>query len=234
MKKINFSVISDSLLMLFSVWLISVCALRFVLPLTPAVAAGFLFAFSASSATFFILNHSSEKKSLKKRDAEEKEKLMTHLALTDGKELKDLFGAEKEKAEFIFRIEKVTPDDIISAYKRRGKSGFTICCDSLSPEAEKLCSALKIKTICGEEIYSMLKERAALPKSYVVENIKKRTLKEKLCLALSKTNWRVFFRCGAGLLILSFFTFFKIYYIISGAVFILIAIFIRIFGCRKR
>ena len=60
--------------------------------------------------------------------------------------------------------------------------------------------------------------------------ISRRTLRAKLRRTFSKRNAYPFFVSGAGLLVMSLFVFFPVYYLISGSILLVVSVLIRIFG----
>ena len=86
----------------------------------------------------------------------------------------------------------------------------------------------------GAEIYELFARTDKLPETYICGEIPRRTVRSKLRRAFSKRNAYPFFVCGMGLLIMSLFVFFPIYYLISGSILLSAAILIRAFGSSPR
>lgn len=233
MKKINFNVLSDTLFSFFSAWLVSVCALRLIkVPKIPAVLAGLFISLAFALTVFFILYSSSEKKRLKKREREEKERLMLHLSLSpDGEVLSLLKPITENTGTAVprFTLKPVEAEAVAEIFKARRGKEITLFCDEISADGKKLCSDIGIKVVDGMKTYLLLKEKEALPKEYFPAKKGKKKLKEKLSACFSPSNANTFFRCGAGLLILSFFTLFPLYYIISGSLLVVASLVMRFF-----
>lgn len=130
MKKINFTVIFDAAFTFLCVWLIALCILRyFSVSLPLSLSLGAIIAAAASTAVYFILYSVRSKKILKKRDEEEKAKLMLHLALSDEDYvinlLSDLFKGKfrKTSSSLINGQERIVPLILHAARIRRQNSG---------------------------------------------------------------------------------------------------------------
>lgn len=131
---------------------------------------------------------------------------------------------------FLFR--ELTPDDIASAIKTlRGRPNVVLICDKLSPEAMTLCEKLSLKTVQGDFLYRVLKDKNEIPKELPIKlNPQKRTSRRALCFA--KSNSKQFFKSGVMLSVCSFFTPYSLYYTIVACLFFTLSAFIRIFGYR--
>lgn len=164
---------------------------------------------------------------------------MLHLALSDEKSNQALLSPllTKEKTEqpeqkifLLFCMQPLSADEIASGIKRTGGKSFTVYCNELSPQARELCERFLIKVTDGTQIYAKLKAENALPEKYVCGERQKNTFRRRLKICFRKSNSRSFFLSGTALLLLSFFAFFPLYYLISGSLLLLAALFIRIFG----
>lgn len=242
MKKINITVITDGAFTLFSVFIISLCIMRyFRISYWAATISSALIGAAISVPVFYVLYTVREKKILRRADEKKKDKLMLHLALIKQQDVTKImcsmcgiipnikyFYAVKESEVLFpaFTIEPLGADKIAELFKKFSDRSLTIFCSSLSPEAKKLCDELGIKIVDGNEVYLKLKAKNLLPEKYLCD-VKKKTFREKFSAATARTNSRPFISCGLGLLIFSLFTIFPIYYLVSGIILLTIGVAIR-------
>ena len=239
MKKIDLPLWSDTVFFFTCAWLITLCIFRYYrLPLWLSLLLCTLCALLAAALFFAFLYRRRKKKFLMGQDREEKEKLMLHLALSDEKSnralLAPLLAKEEEpsgrKIFLLFCMQPLSADEIANGIKRTGGKSFTVYCNDLSPQARELCERFLIKVTDGVQIYAKLKAENALPEKYVCGEKQKNTFRRRLKISFRKSNSRSFFLSGTALLLLSFFSFFPLYYLISGALLLFAALLIRIFG----
>ncbi len=234
MKKIDFTLWSDTAFFFVGSWLISLCILRYYrVTMWLAIILCTLIALCFSAGLFFLIYRNKKKKFLLKQDREEKEKLMLHLALSSTESNKKLFAPilEEQKTYLLFSMQPLSADTVAEKI-RKSKNGevFSIFCNTLSPEAKNLCDTFCISVVEGTEVYAKLKKKNLLPEKYLCGERKRRGVKEKIKLGFQKKNSRSFFFGGAALLILSLFSFFPLYYVISGCILTLTGLIVRIFG----
>lgn len=186
---------------------------------------------------------------LKRSDEAQKRKLLTHLALLSDEQKTQFFQAalsddERTAKRFsklrlctdeafyflFFRFAPVTADEIARLSRLKTAKEKTVLCDRIDEDAAALCSKLNVRLKTGAEVYALVKERGALPETYVNEETPPDKKKRRLRLAFSRSNGRRFFVSGALVLLVSLFTPFKLYYLIFGGALLLAALFIRIFG----
>lgn len=232
MKKINLPLYSDTLFVGSSIWLLTLCILRYYrLPLWASVLLATLLAIPVAGGTFLFLSRRSERKLLRQRDIEEKDKLMLHLALSSDEKLKKLFDGltTAECTLFLFTLQPLSADEIAQKLKSE-KSSFSIWCNALTNEAQKLCTDFDIEVKEGTDVYFLLKDAARLPEKYICGERKRIPFRQKLKGFVDRKNAKRFLLSGSILLFFSLFTFFPIYYLISGSLLLAVALFIRIFG----
>lgn len=252
MKKLAF--ISDLVFTFCISFLFTLCFFRFL-------SVGFFVAILLSAlcgglttcAFAAFLQARRKKFFLKKSDAENKDKLLLHLALLPKDKLTDYFlhyfQSVKREASPVrhadlqlsvgdslyflhFRIAAATADDVADIFRMQTKQQKILLCSNADPQAKSLCEKLRIKLWTGEDVYAALKEADALPQTYLGESEKKKgRLKPQLWFA--KTNARRFLTSAAMLLFLSFLTPFFYYYLIFGSVLLLAALLVRIFGYEQ-
>ncbi len=250
MKKTLLSVVFDTIFTFFSVGLIVLCFLRYFGVKTPIAALLAVFAAAAASGGVYLLLFSAmERRNLKGKDEETKNKLMLHLTLSEEgyvlSLMKSLCGDPYQisASTLVYRNERIVPlftmqpasaDDVAYILKRFQRDKITVWCNDLSPEAKNLCARLHISVVYGANVYLNAKKAGLLPEKYLCEEYTKRTFSDRLKIYFAKANSRPFFLCGTGLLILSLFTFFPLYYMISGSVLTIAALFVRLFGYEKK
>ena len=254
MKKIDFPLWSDTIFFFACSFLVSLCILRYYdLSMWPAALLSAALAFAFAVLVFGLGYLWRRKKFLLKRDLEEKENLMLHLALSSPQTNAQLFlpvfqkdcTDEKTNADtdsnadaddtqhfrFLFTMQPLSADAVAEAI-RDCPSGKTlhIVCNALTGEAARLCERFDISVTDGNNAYALLKEKNLLPEKYICGEKKKRGVRERIRFGLRKKNSRSFFFSGAALLVLSLFSFFPLYYIIGGCTLVFASVLVRIFG----
>ncbi|MBP5242356.1 MAG: hypothetical protein J6Z36_01530 [Clostridia bacterium] len=238
MKKIDLPLWSDTLFVFLSLWLILLCVFRYYrFALWLSILLCTLLSLLCAAGACFLLYRRRKKKFLVGRDKEEKEKLMLHLALSSEKSNKKLFapviaegGMPEDKVFLLFTMQPLSADRVAEKIRLCENGEFQIYCNALSPEAKKLCDDFSITVTDGEAVYALLKEKNLLPDKYICGEAKKRTARERVKFSFRKKNSRSFFISGAGLLVLSLFSFFPVYYIVSGSLLLFAALAVRLFG----
>ena len=81
----------------------------------------------------------------------------------------------------------------------------------------------------ASDVYALF-AKTGMPDPLICGEIPRKTARTRLRRAFSKRNAYPFFVSGAGLLVMSFFVFFPVYYLITGALLVATAIFVRAFG----
>ncbi len=236
MKKIDLPLWSDTLFFFGCSFLVTLCILRYYrIGLWLAAVLSLMLALGLAVGVFAVNYWRRRKKYLLRRDREEKEKLMLHLALSAPAANEKLFAPvleeRREEAYLLFTMQPLSADAVAEKIKLcpEGKT-FRLYCNALTPEAARLCESFSVPVTDGDEAYALLKERGALPEKYICGEKKRRGVRERLKIGLRKKNSRSFFVGGAALLVLSLFSFFPLYYIIGGCVLIFTSVLVRIFG----
>ncbi len=248
MKKIILSVYTDTLFIALVSFLFSFALFRFYLN---SFLLSLLFALLSSAAistlAYLLIRHKSVKKFLKISDEKEILKLNFHLAtdtnennfnriysalskkFENAKKLKSHIVLNDEDYYFKFKLEPICADEVATLIKKSGKRKKVLLVCSINNEGAKLAANFGIRIMPIEEIYILLKETDTLPDSYAFFE-KQATWKEKLKLRFSKKMYKGYFLSGAALLIFSLFTFFPVYYLISGGILLCVAVAVRFFG----
>lgn len=247
MKRINLPLVLDSFLAAVCAFLLFFTSVRYY---TKSAAWGLAFGICAfiifGAAAYFYIRKKQSRKLTLSRDAREAELLKLHLSVLPEKELLSALmplidggktvGKTVETADkthyFIFRLQPLSPDDIIGVIKRRTKKEKVIFCNRASDEAKKLCECFGIECVCGDEIYTRLKEKNLLPEKYAFEGEKRANFLTRVKARFNRRLAAPLFWSGLSLTALSYFTFYPLYYIISGGALLILAAVCLVFGKR--
>jgi len=244
----KFSILTDVLFYSAAVWLLSFTIFRYyALPLWLCIAVAVALALATGMTVFLFASGKQSKKLLNKREREAKDALMLHLTLASDTQVLTAFhrafAADGQPVSLtdgrleldgktilpLFTMEATTADSVAACMRKYG-STFVLLCNKLSPEAEKLLQTFEIKSIAGDEVYRLFRETKTTPNPLICGELPRRTLKNKMRVAFSKTNSRPYFVSGSFLLIMSLFTIFPTYYLISGIVLLVCSVLIRFLG----
>ncbi len=249
MRKINLSMLLDVVFYTVAAWFLCVGLLRYLRAATwVTMLSSALLALSAGGAVFCLLSVKNKRKLLTKAERERKEKLLLHLALEREEKIKDAllsaFEADGKVARLadggltvdgetiipLFTMQPLSADTVAGVLRTFGDEPFTLICNDLSPEAEKLLCSFGRKAVRGDEVFALFERTGKTPEKLICGGIPRLKLKEKARRAFSKKNARPFFTGGILLLIMSLFTLFPLYYLIAGSILLLASIVIRSFG----
>ena len=186
---------------------------------------------------------------LKKSDEAQKEKLLIHLAyLSD--EQKTQFFLQRLTSENLpakrfgklkiytpdalyllrFSLAPVSADETLAFSRLKTNRTKTILCANIEERAYKLCQKLGIRVKAGDEVYALLKEKNALPDTYLGEESTEQKYGRRFRLWLSRANAKRFLVCSALLLLTALVSPFPYYYFVFGSILLLIAVLVKIFG----
>lgn len=249
MKKIDLTLVADCAFYGFAAWFLSIGLLRyFRMQLTPAAILSSLISFSVTGVVFLLSYHRRLKKRLSKKETAAQEALLLHLALEKEERVRTAlltaFLADKKTAQcqddalFVdgalciprFTMQPLSADEVARILRAHGQKSVKILCNSLTPEAEKLAASFGIEIMRKNEIYSLFTRTETIPSPLILAELPRKSIKRTLRRIVSKKSARPFFTSGILLLIMSLFTFFSIYYLISGSVLTILAIFVRFIG----
>ena len=249
MRKLSLPDIFDILFYTAAVWFLSFGLLRYYrISLGTTVALSLLFALGTGAVCTLLLCHKRQKKIATKREREERDKLMLHLALekeervraalleaytADGKSAnceEDALRVDGEICVPLFTMQPASADAVALILRKYREQPFFIACNALTPEAEKLLNSFGKKAVGIDEIYTLFTRTEKMPDPLICGEIPRRTVKYKLRRSFSKKNARPFFMSGCMLLVMSRFTFFPLYYLITGGILMLSAVFVRALG----
>lgn len=249
MKNLRFAFVADLLFYSACAFVLGLSVLRFYrMPLWLSLICSAALALAVGGLAFLFMYQSQNKKFLNKKQREEREALLLHLTLekpervraallsaylADGKDAhceREILSVEGVPLVPLFTMEPVGADEIAQLLRGFGKEPFSVVCNALTPEAEKLLASFGIKAVCGEEVYALFSRTNTMPDPLICGEIPRKTVKQKLRRSFSKSNARPFFVSGSLLLVMSLFTLFPLYYVISGGILLLCAVTVRLFG----
>ena len=244
MKKL--ALISDLIFTFFVSFLLSFCIFRYLgILFFPAILLSGICALLCALSLGAFLNARRKQFFLKKSDETQKQKLLLHLALSTPQENAAFFenflnahahkrnptrlDSEEKTYLLRFTLSPVAPDDITSFYRLKSKPKTLLCC-SVNAEACTLCERFDIEILTADELYVALKKANALPVAYLGEETTKKKAKRHFKLWFSKANSKRFLVSAALIVFASLLTPFSYYYLVFGAILLLCAVFVRIFG----
>ena len=249
MKKINFALVSDSVFVALCTFLLGFTLLRFYLKSAVfALILSIAFALALGVFAFAMLYRKRAKILLVSADAREKKTLALHLSVSGEKYLSDLFlkaldgtytvanRLEDENCAyfFCFTLSPLSPDDVAHCIKCGSEKRKIILCCAAGAEGEELAQEFSIEIRQIGEIYSLLKDKNLLPEKYACGEIKKISVWKKIAKRFNRKLCPTLFFCGLSLLFFSFFTYYRIYYIVCGGLLLALSAISLLFGEAKR
>lgn len=241
MRRLNLPLVLDTLFAALCAFLLFFTALRYYTK-SAAIALGFaICAFLLFGAlSFLYISKKQNKKLLLSRDEKNKKLLSLHLSLSSDEYICNLFQkciAEDCPAEikggkivtedctyfFNFKMQPLSEDDVAQVIKFSCENKKVLFCSKISPEAAVLCENFLIEIRNIDSVFKMLKVNELLPEKYVYEGAKKIGIFKKIKSRFNRKLSAPLFWSGAGLLFLSYFTFFPVYYIISGGIMLILS-----------
>ena len=242
MRKVNIPLILDTAFTGLCAFLLFFTAIRYytknaVLALAFGICACVLFGWVA----FLYIGKKQNKKLLISRDEKQKKLLSLHLSLSSDKYVLELFEkclkAENEDTKikggkvysgeriyfFDFKMQPISEDDVARVIKFNCEKTKVIFCSRISPEAAALCEYFSIEIKQIDYVYDILKNSELLPEKYVYEEAKKVSIFKRIKARFSRKLSAPLFWSGTALLALSYFTFFPVYYIVSGGIMLILS-----------
>lgn len=241
MRRINLPLILDTLFAAFCAFILFFTSIRYYtknafVALGFAIAACLLF----GCLSFLYLSKKQSKHLLISKNDKQKKLLSLHLSLSSDDYILGLFEKclnDEEKAEisgakiikgddayfFNFKMQPLTEDDIANVIKVKCEQKKTVFCCKISAEAMLLCENFLIDVKQIDFVYKLLKEKDLLPDKYIYEEKKKTGFLKRIKMRFNRKICAPLFWSGLGLLALSYFTFFPIYYIISGGLMLIVS-----------
>ena len=249
MKKIDFPLIADVAFYGAAAWFLSIGLLRYYrMQLTLSAIIASLISLAVAGIVFLVAYTRRRKRRLGKKETEAREALMLHLALEKEERINaalcKAFLADQKSAAVQgdailvedalcvprFTMQPLSADEVARIIRVYGREKLTILCNALTPEAEKLASSFGVKIMRKGEIYELFTRTQTTPNPLILAELPRKSARQTLRRMVSKKSARPFFTSGILLLIMSLFTFFPIYYLISGCVLTSLAILVRFFG----
>ena len=245
MRKINLAVISDVLFFTLCAFLVCFTLIRyFFKSVAVAIIISCIVAAAVLLLTLFLSLKRRQKLIATTVGEGERKLIAIYLSTLTPDKLKSLFLAaldgtyavgnriedDENEYRFCFKLTPLTCDDIAEQIKYGGEKQIILLCCSLAPDAISFAKDFSIKTLCVGELYPLLKKKGLLPESYpfahsvkkgVISKVKKR-FNRRLCPSL--------FFSGLFLLIYSFFSFYPVWYIVTGSVLTLLSAVCLFFG----
>lgn len=187
---------------------------------------------------YLYISRKQHKSLLISRDEKHKKLLSLHLSLSTDYYVTNLMKkALGEEAKirgkrvicggkeyyFYFKMQPLSEDEVAQVIKRKTENEKNIFCTRTSVEAVMLAENFNIKITCIDEIYALLKSKELLPEKYVYEGAQKASFFKKIKARFSRKICAPLFWSGTALLGLSYFTFFPVYYIVSGGIMLVLA-----------
>ena len=239
MKRLNLPLALDTLFAGLCAFLLFFTAVRFY---TKNAYIGLIFGMLAcllfGALAFVYISRKQNKNLLLSRDEKNKTLLALHLSLSSDYYIRKLFlslfgeGARKLGMKvvvddtacfFNFKMHALSEDDVARVIKYRWEGKKRIYCVKCSPEAAALAANFLIEITGIDGVYSALKEKNLLPEKYVYEGAKKVTFFARVKSRFNRRSSAPLFWSGAGLLALSYFAFYPLYYVISGSILLILA-----------
>lgn len=249
MKKFSLALAADVLFYSVAAWLLAVGLLRYFRAETwVCMTAATLIALAVGGGTFCLLSAKREKRLLGKKEREERDALLLHLALekdervrallltalaADGREAHcsgDALALDGNPLVPLYTMEPVSADAVAQLVRRFGSEPFIVACNALTPEAEKLLTSFGKEVMNGDETYALFSRTKSIPEKLLCGDVPRRTAKTRLRAAFAKRNARPFFVSGFLLLIMSLFVIYPVYYLVTGSVLMIAAIIVRATG----
>ena len=203
----------------------------------------------SACAVFAILQHKRKTVFLKRSDEAQKNKLLFHLACLSDEEKTNFFLQRLNENEPLqrfgrlrltsakcffflhFSFSPVTADEVAAFSRLKTGKEKVLLCSKIEDDAYALAERLNLRTLTGNEVYALLKDRNALPETYNDEpsSVKR---KRRFELWFSRKNAKPFLTAAAFTLFTAFISPFPYYYFVFGGILLTISVAIRIFGYR--
>ena len=249
MKKFSFALAADVLFYSVAAWFLTVGVLRYYRADTwVCMTAATLVALAVGCAVFLLLSAKRDKRLLGKKERETRDALMLHLALEKDERVRallleallkdgqtahcegDAIALDGAPLIPLYTMEPLSADAVARLLKTYGGASFTLACNALTPDAEKLLSSFGRKAMKADETYDLFARTECVPEKMICGDIPRRTAKVRLRTAFAKRNAHPFFVSGLLLLIMSLFVIYPVYYLVSGSILMITAIVVRAVG----
>lgn len=244
-KRVNFALISDVLFFALCSFLISFTAIRYYTKKAAlALILAILTALAVGVLCFLALYSKRSKRLAAMLGENEKKSLSLHLSVCSGAYVKNLFlkaldGAYEEDNRiydderacfFNFKMSPVSSDDVAEIIKCETPKNKCLYCCAIAPDALSLAKDFSIDVKTVGDIYVLLKDKNLLPKKYALGEVKKPKFFARLKSRFSRKLCPPLFFGGLTLMFFSFFTYYPVYYIVSGAILTVLSAVSLLFG----
>ena len=251
--KIYIPIVLDCAFSAFISFVLSLITFTYFVGAPYATVISITFAALSALFSFKLLSKKSKKELLKKEEKEELKRMTTQFNFSSFSENNEFFyrlftcmgyTVERKKGGIFFKdypvavfikfgFSDVTKSDVVKIFNllKNQDIGYIVS-ESFSQELKDFIARFngRLISVSQEEIYRFLKDKNRLPeiKYTFTENRKKgiKLLKNLLYKNKAK-NYLVF---GLVFLLMSYFFTYKLYYVIVGVIFLLAALFSRLFG----
>ena len=237
MKRLNLPLVTDTLFSFVCIFLASFTIFNYFIKIVPVTAIfSFLIGFLGAVLCFLYISSKQRKKLVLAYDKKQTELLSLHLCLSAESVafamLEKCFDARKvdgrlETDDVTFfvclDIDGIERKDVAQAIKNPTPLKKRIVCMGASQGAKALADSFAIELITVEKLYPLLKSKDLLPEKYIFEDGRKPTFFKRVKARFNKKLCPSLFLSGVGLLALSNFTFFPVYYVICGSLLLLSA-----------
>ena len=245
MKKINLAVISDVLFFTLCAFLIGFIALRyFFKSIVWAIVISAFIAVGVCLLSLHLTIKRREKLIATTIGEGERKLLAIHLSTLAPEKLIPIFlnaldgtyavdnaiEDEKNQYRFCFKLTPLTCDDIALFIKGRGEKQLVILCCSVTPEGVSFAKDFSVSLKCMGEIYPLLRDKKLLPESYPFSSSIKKGALKKVKARFNRRLCPSLFFSGLFLLIYSLFSFYPIWYIVTGSVLLTLSAVCLFFG----
>lgn len=232
-KRFSFALFSDLIFIIFCTFFVGFSITRFFFPsAAAALIVSAALSLGVGVLSFFALAKRRRKKAMLLLGENEKKSLSLHLSVCGNAKIKSLFtsaldgayaagnGLEDEQNAyyFNFKMAPLSSDDVAAVIRDDTPKAKRIFCNYIAPDAFSLAEDFSIKVSPIGEIYAMLKEKNLLPEKYALGEVKKKGLLKRVKLRFNRRLCPSLFFSGFTLLMFSFFTFYPVYYVVSGAI----------------
>lgn len=233
MKKINLAVVSDVLFFTLCAFLICFTALRyFFKSVVWAIVVSALIAVAVCLISFSLTLKKREKLIATSIGEGERKLLAIHLSTLPSEELKKLFLSALDGTyavdnaiedgendyRFCFKLNPLSCDDIAFTLKDRNEKNLVLLCCAVAPDAANFAKDFGVSLKCIGEIYPLLKDKGLLPENYPFNSSVKKGVFNKIKKRFNRRLCPSLFFSGLFLLIYSLFSFYPIWYIVTGSV----------------
>ena len=239
MKRLNLPLILDAFFAAACAFFLFFTAIRFY---TKSAVLGLIFGICAAllfgALGFLYISNKQNKSLLLSRDEKNKKLLSLHLSLSSDEYILGLFkkglGDEakirgkrvicgEQSYFFNFKMQPISEDDIARIIKLKTDGEKIIYCNTADASAAALAAHFGIRINGIDEVFALLKKNNLLPEKYVYEEAAKTGFFKRIKSRFSRKLCAPLFWSGLALLGLSYFTFFPIYYIVSGGIMLILS-----------